>query len=219
MVELLTRYWPALLGGFQVTLLVAAVVTVVGLSLGGLVGLIAGTSGGVALGTVRVFSLLVGAVPLLVILFWFHYPVQVALGIVVDPLYTLIAVLAAVNVVFVADAVARVVHGQPWEWATMARVLGMRRGDVLRRIVLPLALRQLVGPLLAIQVGMLQATIFGSLISVNELFRVVQRIDSIEFDPVKVYSLLAIFFLIICAPLHWLADRLARQAAVDLSVR
>lgn len=219
MIDLIARYWPALLDGLRVTVTVAGIVSLAGLVVGGVVGVLAGSLGRVLVAGVRLANLVIAAVPLLVILLWFHYPVQMAFSVVVDPLYTLIAVLGVVNAVLVADAVSRVVQDLPSEWSIVAHVNGLSRYETLTQIVAPLAMRQLVGPLLTIQIGMLQATIFGSLISVNELFRVVQRIDAIEFDPVRVYSLLALFFLLICAPLHWLAGVIRRRVALDLSMR
>jgi ABC-type amino acid transport system permease subunit len=66
---------------------------------------------------------------------------------------------------------------------------------------------------------MLQATIFASLISVGEIFRVAQRINSEVYRPVEIYTALALFFLAVCLPLHGLAQYLKKRYTRNLSER
>ncbi len=78
-------------------------------------------------------------------------------------------------------------------------------------IQLPIILRQTLPGLLMIQVAMLHATLFASLISVNEIFRVAQQINSIVYKPVEIYTALGILFLAICLPMNGLALWLRKQ--------
>jgi polar amino acid transport system permease protein len=98
-------------------------------------------------------------------------------------------------------------------------VCGLRSRDILLRIQLPLVLRQILPPLLTLQVVMLQATLFASLISVEELFRVIQRINAEVYRPVETYTLLALFFIALCAPLNMLAVVMRRRFTRDFSER
>ena len=66
---------------------------------------------------------------------------------------------------------------------------------------------------------MLQATLFASLISVDEIFRVAQRINAVEYKPVEVYTALALFFLLVCLPLNGVALLLRHRFGHDLSER
>lgn len=219
MIELLIRYAPAFLQGAGVTAFIAVVVWVVGIVAGVAVGAAASRSAPILLAVLKFLALAVGAIPILVLLMWLHYPAQAILGVVIDPLLTTIVALCFVNTVFVADAVQRVIGNFPQEWGMAARASGLPAQVTLHKIVLPLAARQLVGPIVLIQITMLHATLFGSLISVGELFRTVQRINAIEYLPVELYTFLAVFFFIICAPLHVVATALSRRYASDLSLR
>lgn len=215
-IDLLIQYREALFGGVLTTLRLCALIWGVGLSVGSLLGYLSWRSP--LLGSLgRGLYLLVAAIPILVILFWLHYPLQAMLGIVVDPFYTAAGALAFVNVVFVSDIVRRTLVDFPKEYATAARVYGLSGRDTALRIQAPLILRQLIPSLLLTQVSMLQMTLFASLISVDELFRVVQRINSLEYRPVEVYSALAVFFLAICLPLNLLAYSLRQRFTRDLS--
>ena len=66
---------------------------------------------------------------------------------------------------------------------------------------------------------MLHATLFASLISVEELFRVSQRINSTIYRPIEIYTALALFFLVVCLPINLFAVYLKRYYTRDLSER
>jgi ABC-type amino acid transport system permease subunit len=66
---------------------------------------------------------------------------------------------------------------------------------------------------------MLHATLFASLISVEEIFRVAQRINSTIYRPIEIYTALALFFLMVCLPINLLASYLKRRYTRDLSER
>jgi ABC-type amino acid transport system permease subunit len=219
MTPLIVEYFPALLAGLAVTAALTAIVWSVGMGAGIPIGAVAGAWGGGVRAGVKVLAIVAGAIPVLVLLMWFHFPAQALLQVVVDPFYTAAAVLSVLNVIFVADVVSRSVEAMPSEWTVAARVLGLDRRTILRRIVVPLGLRQIIGPVLFIQISMLHATLFASLISVDELFRVTQRINSIEYDPVSSYSLLVVFFFVVCAPIHVAAVIASRRSSRDLSIR
>jgi len=52
---------------------------------------------------------------------------------------------------------------------------------------------------------MLHATLFTSMISVEELFRVAQRINAQIYKPIEIYTALGVFFLAICLPVNFFA--------------
>ena len=64
---------------------------------------------------------------------------------------------------------------------------------------------------------MLQCSLFASLISVDEIFRVAQRINATIYRPVEIYSALALLFLAVCLPLNGLALWLRMRFTRDLS--
>jgi len=152
-----------------------------------------------------------------VFLFWLHYPLQAILGVVIDPFYTAAAALSTINVFAVADLVRAVLADFPSQYVVAAKVCGLSDRQTLLRIQLPIIFRQILPGLLMIQVNMLQATLFASLISVDELFRVAQRINATIYKPVEIYTALAVFFLAICLPLNGLAIWLRSRFTRDLS--
>ena len=218
MASILAQYFEAWMRGLSVTLQLASIIWVAGLTGGAALAMLSRRWQRVGM-TVRVFSFVLSGVPILVLLFWFHYPAQQALGAVIDPFWTACFVLTVVNIAAVEQVVTSTWRSLPREFFDAARVCGLSPRIILRRIEVPLLLRQLIGPLLLSQVVMLHMTLFASLISVDEIFRMAQRINAEVYRPVEVYSLLGIFFLAVSLPLNAAALYLRRRYSRDLSER
>jgi His/Glu/Gln/Arg/opine family amino acid ABC transporter permease subunit len=215
--QILRDYHEAILGGLWMTLKLSLVIWSSGLIVGTLVG-IASDKWRKGVGVpLRFGSFVLSGLPVLVLLFWLHYPLQSMLGIVVDPFYTAATALSLVNAVLVAEVVKATLRDFPHQYLIAAQVCGLSGRDTIMLIQIPIILRQMLPGLLMIQVTMLQSTLFASLISVDEIFRVAQRINAMVYRPVEVYTALGGFFLAICLPLNGLALYLRRRYTRDLS--
>lgn len=206
--RIIFEYRQAYLAGLSVTLQLCAWAWVCGLTMGAILALLCDRwprGMGIPL---RGLTRFVEAIPILVLLFWAHYPLQTALGVVIPPFITMAVLLAFVNTLTVYGIVWTGIQNVPREFAEVARVCGVSKSRTYWRIKVPLALRNALGSLTSSQVYILHLSIFGSLISVDEIFRISQRINSVAYRPVEVYTGLAVFFLIVCLPLNLLANRL-----------
>jgi ABC-type amino acid transport system permease subunit len=138
--------------------------------------------------------------------------------VVVSPFVTAVFALSVVNVFAVAELIREALADFPRSYSVAARVCGIPTIKIVTAIQMPIITRRILPSLLGIQVGMLQASLFASLISVDEIFRVCQRINAEVYRPVEIYTALALVFLIVCAPLHglarWLKWRFSRFADV-----
>lgn len=216
-IDILINYHQAFLKGLYVTLQLSIIIWGSGIFIGGALGL-AGNRHPQWVGTPsRIFSFLLSGVPILVFLFWLHYPAQAMFDIVVDPFYTGALTLSIVNVFAVADIVRGVLQDFPTQYVTAAKVTGLTKKQVIFKIQLPLILRQVIPSILLLQVTMLHTTLFASLISVEEIFRVAQRINSQIYKPVEIYTALGLFFLIVCLPINGFAFWLKAKFTRDLS--
>jgi len=168
---------------------------------------------------VEELSFVVAGIPILVLLFWLHYPLQSILHVVINPFYTAIAALAIVNVVAIAELIRNVLIDFPKQYIVAAQMCGISSRDIFKKIQFPLIFRQSLPSLLIIQVNILQATLFASLISVEEIFRVAQRINATIYKPVEIYTSLAILFILVLAPLNYLAYILKQRYTRNLSER
>jgi len=202
--DILVQYHQGFLMGLKVTLELYAIIVLVGVLAGIAFGVCAAankTAGYTSQGA----AFLLGAVPTLVFLFWLHYPVQAMFDVVIDPFYTAAFTLTIVNFFAVSELVRQAVQDFPQQYLIAGRVCGLSGKDIVMKIQLPMLFRQLLPGLLITQVGMLHATLFASLISVEEIFRVAQRINAQIYKPVEIYTALGVFFLIVCLPINLFA--------------
>lgn len=214
-IEILINYWNGFVSGVTVTVNLCMIIWGCGLFFGSLLGYLS-AKWHVRIGIpTRIISFTLSGIPILVLLFWLHYPLQSQLNVVIDPFYTAATALTIVNTFAVADVVRGVLKEFPSQYLIAAKVCGLTPKETAFNIQLPIIFRQVIPSLLILQVNMLQATLFASLISVDEIFRVAQNINARIYRPVEIYTGLALFFLAICLPLNgialWMKHRFTRD--------
>jgi polar amino acid transport system permease protein len=159
------------------------------------------------------------AIPALVVLFWFHYPAQSMLGIVVKPFWTALFTLALLNTFAIYRIIADALRDLPKQFLATGQVCGLTRTQIARYIEAPLLFRAAFPRWIDQQVVILQTSVFASLISVEETFRVAQRINSRVYSPVTIYTAMAIIFLVTAGSAMYYARYLRLKFYRDFSER
>lgn len=211
MTHILRTYSGPLLAGALTTLELAAIVWSLGLGLGIVIGMVRAWLPPFLKGVSALVFAAISSVPILVYLLWFHYPLQAAFRVVVNPFITSAFVLSVYNAVTISELVKGAIEGFPPEFREVAQVNGLSRVVFAREIMTPMLTQGFLPGYLSSQVAALHLTLFASLISVDELFRVAQRINSQEYNAVTVFSLLAVFYFVLSFPLLLLSRFLARH--------
>ncbi len=213
--DIIIKYREGLLAGLLVTLKLSIIIWLSGILIGTVLGYL-GSKYHKEVGTPsRVISFILSGIPVLILLFWLHYPLQAILNISINPFFTAAFAFSIINIFAVADLVRSALVNFPTQYSLAAKVCGLSQKETFLKIEMPIILRQIIPSLLSLQVVMLQLTLFASLISVEEIFRVAQRINATIYKPIEVYTALAIFFLIITLPLNgislWLKNKYTRD--------
>lgn len=208
--SLILKYKGGFIGGITVTFQISILVWLFGIFLGIPLGIFAGRKKyiNILLGGVSFF---LSGVPVLVFLYWLHYPAQAFLEISIDPFFTVVFMISILNIIAVGEMVKNGVINFPKQYTEVAKVCGVSNRNIFFKIQFPLIFRHILPSLLMTQVNMLHMTLFGSLISVDEIFRISQRVISLEYKAVEVYTALGIFFLLISLPINGLAIILKRK--------
>ncbi|MBP6926252.1 MAG: ABC transporter permease subunit [Candidatus Pacebacteria bacterium] len=202
MFQVLVTYHQLLLQGFLTTLKLLGCIILIGIPLGTFLGVMGGRYS-LELGKIiKGARFITKVIPVLVLLFWLHYPLQGLLGVVIDPFWTTVIALGLINTIAVASIVLTELQLLPKSYKEAGITLGMSSKQIIKHIELPLLMRRMLPQLLLVQASMLEYTLFASLISVPELFKTAQAINAMIYQPVAIYSLLVLFFLIILAPFH-----------------
>ncbi len=217
--DILWNYRQGFLSGLAVTLQLCLIIWTSGIVIGAFAGFLGWRFPKHIGWPSRGISFFLSGIPILVFLFWLHYPVQVIFSVVIDPFYTAAFTFSIVNIFGVADLVRASLDDFPDQYLSAAKVCGLSQKQTLFSIVLPILFRQILPGLLILQVTMLHVTLFASLISVEEIFRVAQRINAQIYKPVEIYTALGVFFLAVCLPVNGIAIWIKNKYTRNLSDR
>jgi len=207
----LWEYRWLILGGLGVTLAFAIGTTLLGLAIGVSIGL------GRLLGAAWLRVPLTGVVelfrctPLLVQLVWLYYALPVVSGIEISA-YTAAGLALTLYVSsFYAEifrgGVASIDIGQ-WDGA---RAIGLRKLQVLRRVVLPQAFRNMLAPIMNQAVIQLKNTSLISTVAVADLLYQGSVITAASYRPLEVYTLVAALYFAVLFPMTRLASYVERR--------
>ena len=208
-----TRYAPLLVRGAEVTL----IYTFGSIALGLLIGLV------VALARLSGWRLLnipliaitefFRCMPLLVLIIWFYYALPVLAGLQMRATVAAMLVLALYTAAFYAEifrgGVVSIERGQ-WD---AARALGLSRWTMMRRVILPQAVRRMVAPFMNQSIIQLKNTSLVSTIAVPDLLYQGQLITANTYRPLEVYTAVAAIYFLLLFPTTLLAQAYERRLA------
>jgi polar amino acid transport system permease protein len=155
--------------------------------------------------------------PVLVQLVWCFYALPVLIGVELSPAMAAFITLTLYGGAFFAEIIrGGIVSIDAGQWDA-GRALGMRRADLMRRVIMPQALKRMVPPLVNQSVLQLKNTSLLSVLAVPDLLYQGQLITSASYRPLETYTMIAVVYFVILFPMtrlaHALERRLARQSA------
>jgi polar amino acid transport system permease protein len=91
------------------------------------------------------------------------------------------------------------------------RALGFGFVGILRRIILPQAMRLMLPPTIGYMVQIVKTTSVASLIGIAELTRTAVMVNTVTFEPVSVFGVVTLTYFLLCWPLSVAAERLSAR--------
>ncbi|WP_424185146.1 amino acid ABC transporter permease [Actinokineospora sp. G85] len=143
-------------------------------------------------------------VPVVIAIF-FAARVLPTLGADMDPLWYLVIGLTLYNSVVIAEIVRAGINSLPRGQKEAAESLGLTRGQTLRLVLLPQAFRAMLPALISQLVVIVKDTSLGFIISYEELVRVAGQLKEVLYNPIQMYLLIAVIFIVINYALSRLA--------------
>lgn len=147
---------------------------------------------------------LLRGVPVVIAIF-FAARVLPEAGVDLSTLWFLVIGLTAYNSVIIAEIVRAGINSLPSGQREAAESLGMRRSQVLALILLPQAFRIMLPALISQLVVVLKDTSLGFIISFQEVVRTAGFIIQNLGNPIQVYLVIAVLFIVV----NYLLSRLA----------
>ncbi|MGB3290182.1 MAG: amino acid ABC transporter permease [Burkholderiaceae bacterium] len=187
---------------------------------GGIVGLIVALSRTSENRMARTLSMgfiqLFRGTPLLLQLFLVFFGAPV-IGLEVNPWAAAAVALTLNSGAFLGEiwrgCIEAIPRGQ-WE---AAEALGLSYRHKMRDVVLPQASKIAVPPTVGYLVQIVKGTSLAAIIGFTELTRAGQIINNATFQPMLVFSVVAVVYFLLCWPLSLLAAYMERRLAVSLS--
>lgn len=150
--------------------------------------------------------------PLLVQLFIVFYGLP-SIGITLDT-WSATTIAFSLNVgAYASESVRAAILSVPkgqWEAAIS---LGMTHYQILKRIIAPQAVRISLPPLSNTFIGLVKDTSLAASITMVDMFMVAQRIAARTFEPLILYILAALIYLVVCTLLTYLQSRLEKAVS------
>jgi polar amino acid transport system permease protein len=146
--------------------------------------------------------------PVLVQLVWFYYALPVVTGLQIGAMTAAMWCLSLYGGAFYSEifrgGIMSVDEGQ----SEAARALGMRRHQVMWRVVMPQAFKRMVPPLVNQSIMQLKNTSLLSVLALPDLLYQGQVIAHDSYRPLEVYSIVAVAYFIVLLPATIIAKRL-----------
>ena len=160
----------------------------------------------------RVYISIMRGVPMLVVLFILYFGLPY-FGIQLPALLCAFIGFSSVSSAYIAEifrsAIGAVDKGQ-WE---AARSLGLPQKSVIRRIILPQAMRIAVAPLGNVIIDMVKSSSLAAMITVPDIFQNAKIIGGREYDYMSMYILIAFIYWLLSFGLEILQGRLEKRMA------
>jgi polar amino acid transport system permease protein len=151
---------------------------------------------------------------LVIFMLGFGAPALAIKGLPIDPVFWAVVALVLVYSAYVAEVYRAGIESVHPSQDAAARSLGLTRGQSLRYVVVPQAVRRVVPPLLNDFIGLQKDTALVALIGPIETFRQAQ-IDTAATFNFPPYTAAAVVFIVFTIPLarltDWLNERSRRR--------
>jgi len=147
------------------------------------------------------------ALPILVLLIWIYYCGPIFLGINLSGFWTAVLALSLTLSAFVAEIVRSGIMSVPSGQIEAARVLGLNKIQTFEWIVIPQSIRIMIPPLLSMYIATLKMSSLASILAVYELLHSAQSLALVSFQPLEIYTTVALFYVVLVLPFSLLTRR------------
>ncbi|PSJ62825.1 amino acid ABC transporter permease [Pseudaminobacter soli (ex Li et al. 2025)] len=159
-------------------------------------------------------------IPFIVQLFFFYFGLP-EIGIYIDAFTTGVIAMSVAGGAFTSDVIRSGILAIDPGIIEAAQVSGLRKSTILRKIVMPIALRASVRPLGSVFINLILTSSILSTITLNELTGSAKIVASQTFRPFEVYFVLLVayaaltwFVSILISMLHRYLNRNQAEGAV-----
>ena len=197
---LIDSFWNILLPGLTMTIPLTVISFALAMVIAIVVALIQFAKVRVLKDIARFYVWVIRGTPLLVQLFVVFYGLP-NIGILINPFPAAIIVFAINEGAYCAETIRAGLEAVPYGQMEAGECIGMSYMQIMRRILLPQALRISFPTLANSIISMVKDTSLAANITVTEMFMATQRIVARTYEPLALYIEVGIIYLIFCTVL------------------
>jgi His/Glu/Gln/Arg/opine family amino acid ABC transporter permease subunit len=198
MPDTIVKNLPFLLAGLRLTVEISLLSIIGGSVLGLVVGVVRYVRVPVLAQIFDAYIVFVRGTPLLVVLFICYFGLPALLGYQTSAYSAAIVGFILFIAAYLAEDIRTGLRSVRASLVQAALALGFTRAQVIRFVVVPIALRNVIPTLFNQYVRLFKFTSVASVIGVNELTGSAMLVNAREFAPLSIIAFLALTYLVLC---------------------
>jgi len=209
------RNYPLLLLGLVNTLKVTVVALCFGIPIGLFIALLRLSSKRWVSMPAGLFIEFFRSTPPLAQLFWIFFALPIIIDVEIDPYTASVLTFSIQSSAFFAEVFrAGIISMEKGQWEA-GYAIGMRRIQVLKRIILPQAVKRMIPAFLERIIELMKTTTLVSTIAYSDLLFQANAISQITYRPLEVFTVAAAMYFMVLFPTNVCVRKLERRLAVS----
>jgi len=186
------------LGGLSVTLKLFVLALAGGLPLGIILGLGSLSSRRWLYYPTRAYVNFIRNIPLILVVFWVYFSLPLISGRSLGPFTSAVVAFVIFEATYFCEIIRAGFQSVSKGQIQSAYSTGLTYFQMVRYVLIPIAIRRVIPSLLTQGIVILQDTSLAYVIGLREFVRTAAIVDSREVRPLELYSFVAIVFLVLC---------------------
>ncbi len=153
--------------------------------------------------------------PPLAQLFWIFFALPIIIDVEIDPYIASVLTFSIQSSAFFAEVFrAGIISMEKGQWEA-GYAIGMKRVQVLKRIILPQAVKRMIPAFLERVIELMKTTTLVSTISYSDLLFQANAISQLTYRPLEVFTVAAAMYFMVLFPTSVAVRKLERRLAVS----
>jgi polar amino acid transport system permease protein len=213
--SVIVRFREALAWGIVDTLILTLVPAAVGLAVGSLISAAVTARWPAVRWPAVAFCEIWRNTPILVQAIWIHFALPIVTGVSTSPFQSGLITLSLNASAYFSEIIRSGVAAVGRDQFEAAKALGLSLWARWRRVIVPQAIPKILPPLTNSLISLLKATAALSILAVDDLMKVINRLNSVLFRPIELYTSAAAIYILLGVTLGALASVVERRSAAS----
>lgn len=213
--SVVAKYVPLLWEGLKITVAIAVISTIAGMTLGVPVALMQMSRVGAVRWVITVYVEIMRCIPMLVLLVWIYYALPIVTGITLPAFQAVVLAFTLNSAAFYGEAFRSGISSLPRGQVEAATILGLSYLQRMRYVIVPQGLRNVLPVLVSISIQLFKDSSLVAIIGVADLMYNGQLASSNSYRPLEILTTVAVIYFAILFPitlaLRQLEKRLSRH--------